>query len=210
MYKAILVIIILSVFVFSFACAQETGSPESVLLLVSPTPEPSSVPDVPEDVTDETLFVSGIRASDMESDDFSEEPVDYVAERVAEIIDSMSLHEKVCQMLIVTLDSFIGVSGVTIAGETIQAALDEFPVGGIIHFPPNIVSSEQISSLNASLQKFSGFPLLIAVDEEGGRVARLRSAIGAHSIRAMLTYEEGGEEAVGAGGGYADVSAGFD
>jgi len=192
-YIVIFIIIILFVSLFSFACTQETDSPESVLPLDSPTPEPT-----PEVAREETLFVSGIRPADTASDDDvtepDYEPFDHVAERIAEIVDSMSLHEKICQMLIVTLDSFVGVAGVTLAGEATQTALEEFPVGGIIHFPPNIVSGEQIKSLNSALQRFSNIPLLIAVDEEGGRVARLRSTIGAHSVRAMLTYEEGGEE----------------
>jgi len=189
--KAFLIILFLSVFVFLFACAQETDSPESVLPLDSPTPEPT-----PEVALEETLFVSGIRPADTSSDvqESEDEPVDYVTERIFEIVDSMTLHEKICQMLIVTLDSFAGVTDVTLAGEAAQTALEEFPVGGIIHFPPNIVSGEQIKSLNSALQRFSNIPLLIAVDEEGGRVARLRSTIGAHTVRAMLTYEEGGEE----------------
>ena len=123
-----------------------------------------------------------------------EEPVDPVTQRVAEIVESMTLHEKICQMLIVQPDAITGVTGTTVAGEVTKAALEKYPVGGFIHFAPNIVSGGQISLFNSTSQEYSTIPLLIAVDEEGGRVARLRSQLGAHSVRAMLTYSDDGEE----------------
>jgi len=123
-----------------------------------------------------------------------EEPVDPVTQRVAEIVDSMTLYEKICQMLIVQPDAITGVTGTTVAGEVTKAALEKYPVGGFIHFAPNIVSGEQISLFNSTAQEYSTIPLFIGVDEEGGRVARLRSKLGAHSVQAMLTYRDDGEE----------------
>ena len=123
-----------------------------------------------------------------------EEPVDPVTRLVAEIVDSMTLHEKICQMLIVQPDAITGITGTTVAGEVTKAALEKYPVGGFIHFAPNIVTGEQISLFNSTSQEYSAIPLLIAVDEEGGRVARLRKRLGAHSVRAMLTYRDDGEE----------------
>jgi len=131
---------------------------------------------------------------DRDSGQTQDTGADPVKERIAEIIESMTLRDKICQMLIVTPDSITGISGTTIAGDVTEAALENYPVGGIIQFSPNIVSSEQILLFNTALQRYSEIPLLIAVDEEGGRVARLQSSIGAHSVRAMLTYEDDGEE----------------
>jgi len=48
--------------------------------------------------------------------------------------------------------------------------------------------------MNETMQEISEIPLFIAVDEEGGPVARLRQKLSAHSIRAMLNYENDGEE----------------
>jgi len=123
-----------------------------------------------------------------------DEPIDPVSVKIEDILNSMTLHEKVCQMLIITLDSVTGVTGTTIAGDITKEALDRFPVGGVIHFGPNITSGDQITLLNSTLQEISTIPLLIAVDEEGGRVARLRHSIRAHTINAMLTYENEGPE----------------
>ncbi|GIL17168.1 MAG: hypothetical protein BroJett040_09190 [Oligoflexia bacterium] len=51
--------------------------------------------------------------------------------------------------------------------------------GGIILFKRNIKSLRQVSLLNESLQKYSvahnGTPLLIALDQEGGRVVRIKT-----------------------------------
>ncbi|MBX3045276.1 MAG: glycoside hydrolase family 3 protein [Candidatus Kapabacteria bacterium] len=61
-------------------------------------------------------------------------------------------------------------------------------VGGVILFDKdvalgyaqrNIVSPEQVEKLNSKLQSYSGtYKLLIAVDQEGGRVARLKTDYG--------------------------------
>ncbi|MGX8718101.1 MAG: glycoside hydrolase family 3 protein [Desulfovibrio sp.] len=66
------------------------------------------------------------------------------------------------------------------------AAIRGGRVGSVILFdrdrqqgePRNIASPSQVRALNASLQKAAGGRLLIAVDQEGGRVARLKPARG--------------------------------
>ncbi len=49
-------------------------------------------------------------------------------------------------------------------------------IGGVILFKRNITSAEQTSGLIQALKRHAGRPLLAAVDQEGGRVARLRGA----------------------------------
>lgn len=63
----------------------------------------------------------------------------------------------------------------------IQPLLDDIAkdrVGGVLLLGRNISSSEQLIKLNKSLQKASKTPLLIAVDQEGGKVARLKASNG--------------------------------
>ena len=57
------------------------------------------------------------------------------------------------------------------AGE--QQILQSSQVGGVILFARNIQSREQVTALNAQIRQASA-NLLIAVDQEGGRVQRLR------------------------------------
>jgi beta-N-acetylhexosaminidase len=78
-------------------------------------------------------------------------------------------------------------------GETTRRALEKYPVGGLLHMSGNIKNADQIAKFNVDAQAASGIPLLISCDEEGGRVARLGASLGAHSIRAMLTYKDDGE-----------------
>jgi beta-N-acetylhexosaminidase len=59
-----------------------------------------------------------------------------------------------------------------------ESLIRDFCLGGIILFSRNIKGPVQVASLCRELQrlalKFHGIPLFIAVDQEGGRVARLK------------------------------------
>lgn len=100
----------------------------------------------------------------------------------------MSLREKVCQMFIVTPEQLAGVSGpVTQSGSTTQNAIRETPVGGVIYFAANIRTPEQTTQMIENLQAAAPLGLFIAVDEEGGPVARIgkNAAMGTTSFPAM-------------------------
>jgi beta-N-acetylhexosaminidase len=49
-------------------------------------------------------------------------------------------------------------------------------IGGVLLFGPNLVDADQVRALTNGLQAEAEVPLAIAVDEEGGRVARLAAA----------------------------------
>ncbi|WP_340105591.1 glycoside hydrolase family 3 protein [Rhodohalobacter sp. 8-1] len=93
-----------------------------------------------------------------------------------------SLEEKVGQLLM------IGFRGYQLADTShIHRDIAQYNLGGVILFDfdvptgrpvRNIESSNQVKSLNASLQELADTPLLIAVDQEGGRVARLKPTRG--------------------------------
>src|ERR1044071_2441317 len=52
----------------------------------------------------------------------------------------------------------------------------EFQLGGVTLFKRNIEAPEQVAELNHDLQSLSAeLPLWVAVDQEGGRVARLHA-----------------------------------
>ena len=71
----------------------------------------------------------------------------------------------------------IGMPGTRLDAET-RSLIRERGVGGIILFKRNIVDPLQVATLTNDLQetalKYHGVPLFLAVDQEGGRVARLR------------------------------------
>jgi beta-N-acetylhexosaminidase len=83
------------------------------------------------------------------------------------VID-LPLDEKVGQML------FAGFHG-TSAPRNIIEWLKEGKMGGVILFARNIESPEQVEALTRSLHTAAKHPILIAIDQEGGTVARLRA-----------------------------------
>ena len=104
---------------------------------------------------------------------------------VRELIDSMSLEEKVGQLFIVCPEALCGNDGytglndisdkdaVTSATKELKNAVRKYHIGGIVMFAKNITSPKQISDFNSGLQEAAEIPLFISVDEEGGTVARL-------------------------------------
>lgn len=108
--------------------------------------------------------------------------------RVAEwILQGMTLEERIYQLFIVTQEQLTGVSQVTQSGKTTQSAIEKYPVGGIIYFADNLLSREQCKTMIENIQSYSEIGLFIAVDEEGGKVARLgnHSEMGTTSFPAM-------------------------
>jgi beta-N-acetylhexosaminidase len=68
-----------------------------------------------------------------------------------------------------------GFSGHTIPAD-LKALAREFDLGGVIFFARNIESPEQVAELSREAQELADeLPLWVSVDQEGGRVARLKS-----------------------------------
>lgn len=80
-----------------------------------------------------------------------------------------SLRRNIGQLLIGSLP------GPTISAE-LRSLAREFGLGGVILFARNIEAPEQVAELAHDLQLLAGdLPLWVSVDQEGGRVARLRA-----------------------------------
>lgn len=101
--------------------------------------------------------------------------------------DMLTLEQKVGQLFIVRPDALdltlsqetindAHADGVTAVTNDMRKTLQQYPVGGICQFGKNIESPSQLARFNADLQAASATPLLIAVDEEGGLIARLANS----------------------------------
>lgn len=101
-------------------------------------------------------------------------------ERLDEIvnagIEAMPLEDKVAGLFIVTPESITGASTVVQAGEGTRDALAQYAVGGLVYFTKNIQSEEQLKEMLANTKQYANYPVFLAVDEEGGSVARVASA----------------------------------
>lgn len=117
----------------------------------------------------------------------------------------LNLREKIAQLFI------IGFHGNDCSpGSEVWEMISQFKPGGVIlfdkdmvHHQPvhNIKSPEQVKELTSNLQKASGIPLLIGVDQEGGLINRLKPEYGFPETRSHqklgeldnieTTFEEG-------------------
>ncbi len=106
------------------------------------------------------------------------------------LLDSLTQQEKICQLLVVHPEALTGKT-VTKADENLEAALETFPVGGVILDNSNMKTRDQLTALTEALQAHH---MLITVDEEGGRVARLMTSVGTTWLGSMYSYRNGGTE----------------
>lgn len=70
--------------------------------------------------------------------------------------------------------AIIGLAGPSLAGEEVALLRAHRPLG-VILFPRNVVDPTQLRALTASIREILGAETPILVDQEGGRVARLRA-----------------------------------
>jgi beta-N-acetylhexosaminidase len=78
-------------------------------------------------------------------------------------------HRRIGQLVIVGFD------GLTVPAD-LRSLAQEFDLGGVILFARNVEAPEQVAELAGDLQELAADrPLWISLDQEGGRVARLRS-----------------------------------
>lgn len=112
-----------------------------------------------------------------------------------ETLEGMTLREKVCQMFVVFPSDLTGVAKVTQAGEATRAALERFPVGGLLYDASNMESREQVREMLENTQGYARVPLILTCDEEGGRVARLMNTVGTTRVGPMLDYKHLGPDA---------------
>ena len=90
---------------------------------------------------------------------------------IAEQIKTMSLEEKIGQMVIVGLEGYT-------PDDRARSMIEDYHVGGFIFFGLNVENAEQLLSLTNSLKSFNSkeknsVPLFLSIDEEGGRVSRV-------------------------------------
>ena len=116
-------------------------------------------------------------------DDSSSAPENDPVEDSSLDIGKMTLREKVGQMFFVrpeALDTSIHWDAYTDlpdfklqqVNKTMTAVNKDYPIGGMILYAHNIVDETQLASFIQEIRQLKGSPLL-AIDEEGGRVARI-------------------------------------
>lgn len=186
---SIISIIIVSVFLLvgcSPAVSDSTANSES-----QTSGQATSTQDTEQSGTEETTAASSTDETESTSGETPPE-----VDEIEVLIEQMTLREKVGQLFIIRPDSLdssqtpeqvndSSASGVTELSAAMADMLKNYPVGGIAMFGKNIVDEQQLITFISSLQDASSIPLLMAVDEEGGLVARLAN----HAAFDLPKYE---------------------
>jgi beta-N-acetylhexosaminidase len=89
---------------------------------------------------------------------------------------------------------FVGFDGTAPSPEVLE--LVRRGVSGVVLFARNVVDAEQVAALSAALKRAAERPLLVCVDQEGGRVARLRAPQGFTELPPMRALGDVGDEAL--------------
>ena len=119
---------------------------------------------------------------------------DFLGELAVSYYSEMPIEDKVAGLFVVTPESVTGVTTATQAGNGTQEALNEYAVGGLIYFGQNIIDREQITKMLANTTSMSNYPIFLAVDEEGGDVARVaNSSIEVTKVDDMATIGAAGD-----------------
>jgi beta-N-acetylhexosaminidase len=111
-------------------------------------------------------------------------------EKAAAIVAKMSDGQKIGQLMMIGLHS-----GDTALSQDDAYMLNEFHIGNVILFDRNMNSPDQVKGLNNQIKNTvktqTGVPPFIAVDEEGGKVMRMRSYMPAMPSEQELATEPG-------------------
>ena len=113
---------------------------------------------------------------------------------IAHIMQSMTLHEKICQLFVIYPEAITGASAAVQADPATRESLEKWPVGGFLYDAKNMKSQQQLRQMLDTTQTYAKIPLLFACDEEGGRVTRLMSTVGTTWLNAMLSYKDQGPD----------------
>lgn len=101
---------------------------------------------------------------------------DSLEQTIDRIVASMSLEDRVGQLLVVAIITDADGRPVVAVDDRVRRFLRTVRPGGVLLFGANLVDPDQTRSLVRDLQAASPYPLFIAVDQEGGVVSRLSSS----------------------------------
>lgn len=98
------------------------------------------------------------------------------------------VEQRAAQLLVV------GLPRVVTGQEPLVTELTDLGVGGVLIQKANVQSADQVRALIAELRGRSRTPLMVAADEEGGRVSTFRSIVGRTPAPRTLAAEQSPEQ----------------
>ena len=126
------------------------------------------------------------------------DPSEVAKSEAEDILSELSLHDKICQMFIATPEQLTGAGVATMAGDMTKSSIESYPIGGLVYFSQNIEDKEQITEMIKTTQEYAkgvnDVPMFIAVDEEGGTVARVADVLDTTKFNDMFSYKDEGTQ----------------
>lgn len=111
---------------------------------------------------------------------------------IKRLIQTLTLEQKILQMFMVTPEALTGFDMVIAAGDATREVIWNYPVGGLIYFSDNLQDWEQTKEMLSNTQMYAreatGLGMFLAVDEEGGFVARVADSLGTTNLEDMGIY----------------------
>lgn len=116
------------------------------------------------------------------SDD--EEELQELENKVFSKINEMSLREKIGQMIIISYWD-------TIYNDNLDSLLKEVKPSGFILFEKNVTSYKNTVDFISKIKATSDIPMIISIDQEGGRVQKIKNVDGVNVTKIPNMYDVG-------------------
>lgn len=84
------------------------------------------------------------------------------------MMEAMNVEERVWQLFLASPEAITGVEPVTISGDGMAAALEAYPVGGLVYDRRNVEDEEQVTDMLAGAQNRAETALFILYNDDGG------------------------------------------
>lgn len=156
--------------VYSFIHREPATEPEVV-----EEPEPIQVEEQePEEELaanqeEETVTVSANEPEESEPEELTDEmKAAMLDEIIGGYLADMTIEQKVAGMFFITPEELTGTNEVTVGGSVLNAALNEYPVGGLLLTEKNMESQEQLKEMIFNIKSFTSNEIFIGVAETGG------------------------------------------
>lgn len=155
--------------IYSLIHRQSDRKPESARV-----PEPVEEPVIePEPVISENAIEPAVSEN---SEPEEPKPQEMTEEDKAAVLDqtiagylsNMTIEQKVAGLFFVTPEELTGEAAVTMGGSTLNAALNEYPVGGLLLTETSMESPEQLKEMIFNIKSFTSNEIFIGVAESGG------------------------------------------
>lgn len=170
---------------------------EETETVAEPEPEPEPVISENEIADEAEAAVSDNDADEEVSEELSQEDKDAILdETIAGYLANMTIEQKVAGMFFITPEEITGESAVTVGGSTLNAALSEYPVGGLLLSESNMESEDQLKEMIFNIKSFTSNEIFIGVAEIGGEDSPfITSGLSDAVISSQSEIGEAGENA---------------